>query len=329
MENYSTLFSFFIANYYYNKPIFLALLAGILYIFSSGILSFFETMFRADNNFKIPMNKEIIFQVSRFLLMPLILILFIGKTSTAVIAMITILTLSLSYFIAIIYLLLSLKKIIFVNAKTEGINKKEKSDLKKFLLPLSATTLSGIFFGYIDTIMLGHYVLPQFISYYGVAFALIGSITPIIGFSAASLLPLFSGMEGERLEKLFRKALSITVLFSVLGSILTFFLASLAIKLIYGSAYLTAVPVLKIFSILVILLPISAIYDTYYISQRKTKTIAIILISSTILNIILNYIGINYGLLHFGPLGAIMGASLATIASRSFYLIGSIVFRNK
>lgn len=321
--------AFFISNYFYRKPIFLALLVGIFYIFFSGILTFVEILFRADNNFKVPMYKEIIFQLSRFILLPLVLVCFVENYSSAVVIAMAILLLGICYFITILYLIPSFKRVHYLNIKTKKLSVQEKSGLRKFLLPLSATIFSGVFFGYIDTIMLGHYVASAYISFYGIAMALMGSLVPIISFSSTSLFPLFSKLEGEHLERLFRKALSITLIFSLFGGILMYFLSFIAINIIYGSAYLPAVPVLKVFSLLVILLPILSVYDTYYISQKKTNIIAILLILSTILNIIFNFFGITYGLVHYGQLGAIIGASLATIASRFFYLVGSITFRRK
>jgi len=55
----------FIANNYYHKPIFWALIAGSLYIFSLSFVNFLEDLFFSVNKFKETFYKEIIFQIFR------------------------------------------------------------------------------------------------------------------------------------------------------------------------------------------------------------------------------------------------------------------------
>ena len=61
----------FIANTYYNKPIFLALIVGAIYIPLLSFVGFSENIFRAASRFEYPLTKEILFQVSRLILIPL------------------------------------------------------------------------------------------------------------------------------------------------------------------------------------------------------------------------------------------------------------------
>ena len=72
----------------------------------------------------------------------------------------------------------------------------------------------------------------------------------------------------------------------------------------------------------------AGIYDAYLISQKKTKVIAWLLVGTTIVNIILNYLGITYGL-QFGMFEAVLGACFATIISRIIYFVGVWIFRKK
>lgn len=323
--------SYFIANYYYNKPIFYALLAGVFYIPAIGILSFVENIYKANNNFKLPMIKEIVFQASRFILLPLgVLLLLKLNLSNQRIVFSIIMLLVCAYLISILYLIIKArKKISFLKAKSKNLNKKEINSLYKFLLPLTTISLSGIFFGYIDTLMLGHYVSERFIAYYGAAFSLVGSAAVLIGFTAGALLPIFARKEGNQLEKMFKKTRNFTFLLSFLGGILTYFVAYYVVLLAYGSEYLPATGILKIFAILVFLLPLSGLYDSYFTAKEKTKVLMWLLIISTILNVVFNVIGITYGLKNYGEMGAVYGACIATILSRSFYLLGSVCIKRK
>ncbi len=328
--------AYFVANGYYNKPIFYALLVGGLYIPIVGFLNFFEQSFKATNNFKMPLVKEIIFQTLRLTIVPLT-ILFLLKTSLSngTVVALVLLSLTICYAISLfIFALMARKKVSFVKGKAGKLDKQEVKEVKKFLLPLTVTALSGVFFGYIDTLMLGHFVSEEFIAYYGAAFSLVGSATAIIGFTAAALFPLFAKLEGRSLERLFKKSRNITFLIAFLSAIITYFIAYYVVKIAYGSEYLTAVPILKLLAAIIFLLPISGIYDNYMISQKKTSVIAKLLIVSTIFNIGFNYFGITYGLNHgfFGPPGmfqAVLGACFATIASRLIYFVGIIYSRRR
>lgn len=318
--------SYFISKYYYQKPIFYALIAGALYIPAVGLLGFIEQSFRAVNDFKRPMIKEIIFQSLRLTIVPLgIFLLLRTNLSNETIVSGVILLITASYLLSLLFLVaISKKKLPFLSKKNPGLTNEETRDLKKFILPLSATVLSGVFFGYIDTLMLGHFVSENYIAYYGAAFSLVSSGTAIIGFISTALFPLFSKLEGKSLEKLFRKSRNMIILISFFAAIFSYIFAYYLIWLAYGSDYLTAVPIMKIFAILVFILPFSSIYDTYLTSQKKTKILAWLLVVSTILNIILNFFGITYGLKTAGDLGAVYGACLATITSRIFYFAGVV-----
>ncbi len=322
--------SYFIANIYYNKPIFYALLVGALYIPLVALESFFENLFRANNSFKYIAKKEIIFQVARLILVPLTVLLVItSNLGNDVITALVILAVNLAYFVGVIYLIITSKKqISFIKLKTKELNQKETKDLKKFIIPLTATVLSGIFFGYIDTIMLGHFVSSAYIGFYGVALSLAGSVSAIVGFSAISFFPLFSKLEKVSLERIFKKGRNLTILISVLAGIVTYFLAQIVIQIAYGSAYLESVPILQYFTILILILPLTGIYEMYFISQKRTKPLAILLVAATVLNIILNFFFITYGL-QFGELQAVLGACFATIISRGVYWIGLWVLRGK
>jgi O-antigen/teichoic acid export membrane protein len=316
--------AYFISNYYYQKPLFYALLVGALYIPAIGLLSFLESAFRATNNFKTPLFKDIIFQVLRLTLVPLG-ILFLIKTnlSEGIIVSGVIMLLSACYLIALLFLVIhSKRKLSFLKSKTKELSQSETKDLKKFILPLTFTILSGVFFGYIDTLMLGRFVSAEYLAYYGVSFGLIGSGVAIIGFISSAIFPLFSRLEGKSLEKLFRKSRNATLLIAIFSAIITYFLAYYLIRIAYGQDYLTAVPILKFFAILVFILPFSSIYEVFLTSQKKTRVIAKILILSTILNIVLNFFAITYGLRIAGNMGAIYGACFATIISRIVYLVG-------
>lgn len=317
----------FIANNYYNKPLFLALLAGAFYILSLGFLSSVETVFFASNKFKYPFYKEIIFQILRLIIIPLTIIITITNITHEISLFIIILAIAFAYFISLIATLLMLRKNMpFIHLQSEELTKKERTELWKFILPLSATVLSGVFFGYIDMIMLGRFVIAQYIGYYKAAFSLIGSLVPFIALSHA-VFPIFSRLSGKKLDKTFKQTRRVILFFSIFALIGTFIFAEIAIKLIFGTEYLEATNILRILSILLIGMPITSLYSSYLISKGKTQIMAKLLISSTLINIVLNYFLITW-LVKYSFFMAIVGATIATIISRYIYLFG-LMFATK
>jgi len=315
-----------IAENYYNKPIFLALLAGSLYLLLISIITFLDGLFQSTNNFKYPFFKEVIFQILRLLLAPLIILVSLRYAFSANVSLFfIILVLSLCYFLALLFLFFIMKKkIIFLQAKKQNLSKDEKKQVNRFILPLSFMAFAGVVFGYVDIIMLGRFVFSEFIGYYRAAFSLIISAAAILGFAGVAVLPLFSKLKEESLEKAFKKTARISILISVAGAIFTLIFASVIIKIIYGTEYLSAVLILRYFSLLLISLPLTGLYNTYFISRGKTKIIAILSVCATILNIVLNYTFITIGM-KYGMMQAIAGAGIATILSGYIYLFGLVV----
>ena len=176
--------------------------------------------------------------------------------------------------------------------------------------------------------MLGHFVSGKFIGFYAAAFSLAASAGAVIGFASGALFPIFARLKGKQLESSFRKTRRLTFLISLSAAILTFLLAKCVILIAFGKEYLTAVPILQFFALFVLLGPMSSLYDSYFISQERTKAIAVLLITTTILNIILNWSFITYGL-RFGMFEALIGATLATLISRGVYFLGISFFRKR
>jgi len=310
--------SYFITTYY-QKPIFLALLAGSLYILSTSLLSFISGFFQAENNFRIIFQRELLFQILRLIILPIAIIYSLAYSPQFVLFIIFF-SLSMCYFLALLFLKLNLQKY-----HGKKLNSSQKKEVIKFVLPLTATALSGTFFGYIDIIMLGRFVEATYIAYYQAAFALLGSGITLISFSSV-LFPIFSRLKGARLLKGLKKSIVVTIPLAILGIIFTYLIAPLAINLIYNSDYILAVRILQALSILILTDPLISIYSSFFISEGKSYFVAKVLVISTLINIILNYIFITT-LLPFGNYAAVFGAVIATIISRVIYL-GMFIFKN-
>lgn len=320
-------FSYWVANNYYQKPIFLALLAGVLYLPLMSMTAFFESLFMSVNDFKKIFIKEMLFQVLRFVVViGLTLILLEASVSNEVIVSAIILSISLCYLATLFYYSISAKKVEFLKKSSKSLSSEEKRELRRFIFPLAIITISGIFFGYIDMIMLGHFVNSESIAQYSAAFTLAASIGTIFAFSAVALLPIFSRLKGKSLENGLKKSKSITITVSLIATIFVFILSKIIITLTYGADYLEAIGPLRILSLMIFLIPLTSLYTAFFVSQNKTKTIAILLILTTILNIFLNYFFITSGL-KVGMAEAIAGVCYATVISKVVYISALAISR--
>lgn len=322
------IFSKFIAETYYQKPIFLALLAGIFYIIFTQITNYFISVLNSFNNFKSILFKEIIFQFSRIIFVPLAVVYAIKLSlSNETILFYVILALSISYFLTGVYLFFITKKKLYFQPKGSKIlSKEEKKDANRFVILTAVIVLSGVFFGNIDKVMLGRFIAGEFIGYYQAAFSLVCALSSL-GMFGAVLLPIFSRMKNKDMDKAMKKITRIVFLTSLVFFALTFIFSTLAVRIIYGGDYFPAANILKLFSILILIIPMINIYLPYFMSQNKPEVIAKSLGISTIINIILNYILIKT-LLPYGQLSAVYGATIATIISQGIYL-GILIFRKR
>ncbi len=318
----------FIAVDYYGKPIFLALLAGILYVFFFSLNEFTNAIFYSLNKFKWVFYKNIVLQALRIVVIISIILFVINYSISKEISLfLIVLFLAISYAILLIFsLFLIKKKTNLLKIKKQAISYREKKEIKKFILPLSAIALSGMFFGRIDTIILGRFVAAEFLGYYGAAFMLIVAIASIVNFSVV-LLPVFTRLKGKQLEEGLKKTVKTVFFFSLLIWIFTFAFSPIIIRIVFGSEYLISLNTFRIFSLLLISSPLSQIYTTYFISKGRTKIVARLIIISTFMNIILDYLLISW-LINISQGLAIEGVAIASLASR-YFLIGALMFFKK
>ena len=313
--------AYWISHVYYNKPIFFALLAGGLYVFVISFSGFFSCLYYSFNDFKKILIKESIFQTLKLILVPLV-VLFSLSFSEEILFLNIFLVISFCYLVGLVFLLI--KKPILSGKE---LDEKEKKEVKKFILPITVTIFSGVFFSYTAMILLGHFVDSEFIGYYSASLTLISSIGALLVFSVV-LLPIFSGLGGKRLERGLKKSILIIAPFSLIIIFFTILFAPFIINLIYGVEYSNSIFLLRILALLILSGALSSIYHPYYISKGNTKLIARLFVSIAILNIILNYVLISI-LVEQSHFMAVVGASIATLISSYVYLGGLILFREK
>lgn len=319
----------YISDTFYQKPIFLALIAGTLYILFYGLLNLMQATLQSFNKFRSLLYSEAIFQISRVIFVSLAVFISLKLAlSDNVILFYLFLGLALAYLVVVLFLwFFPIRKTKLFKADKSELSRDQKREINKFLFALSASTFSGILFSYIDRIMLGHFVAAEFIGYYTVALSFVSAASAFAGFGSA-LFPIFSRVNKSKLISAFKKSLKLSLIFA---TALTLFVAVLAypiILIVYGKSYLPATNLLRLLSLSFFTLPISGLYTIYFTSRGKPSIIATFSIASTVLNIILNYVLIT-SLLKFGNSVATFGAGIALLLSQFFFIISLEILRRR
>ena len=309
------LISKYLAYNVFNKPIlFYPLLFSCLYLLIESLRGFISSLFLAIKNLRVTPILEIILQVSK-ILFSLLAVLFLSsefKISGIFVA------LAISAFLSLLFSLVVLikkEKYLFFGKKVVT----EKSNLLKYLKYIGLTTLSLVFFGSIDTLMLGAFVDASYIGYYRAALGLVITLVSLLSISGI-LLPIFTQIHKKRLERGFKKTFKYTIMLAIPATLGIIFVAKYLIFTVYGSEYMLAVPSLYVLSVLVLIGPLITFYTTLFSAKEKAKFLAKSLFIALVINIILNYVLIK-ALLTISQDYAIIGAGIATVVSRIFLLI--------
>ena len=303
-------------------------MAGTLYVFFYGVGSILKNSFEALNNFKVNFYSELIFQIVRLVIISFV-VLFALKMgyNDETLLFYMIVGLSVCYFIYFLFFIVNRSKLSFLAYEAKSLDVKEKKQLNYFLIMMSATAFSGVFFSYVDRIMLGRFVGAEFIGYYAAAFSLVGSAIPLIALSGA-FLPVFSRMQKKELKIFFKKSSKIILMTSVLAFLFFFLFSKYLVLIVFGENYMSSVGIMKSLSLLLIIVPITSLISTYIISMGKPVIVTKALLTSTLANIMLNYILILI-LIGWGEIYAVYGVVVATIISNMIYLAILTVYSRK
>jgi len=302
-----------IALIYNNPDLAFPLLISAGYLLFFSLSRFFVTLFFSFKKVKNYAINEIIFQVTRLLLLPLI-ILFPSFYQVEFVFFL----IMISSIVSLIYILFILKqnfKFLF-NAPPTKIKKRE---LLNYIFFLAIGSLSGIFFIYVDTLFLGFFVTTEFIGYYKSASLIVIGVASFMTISGV-LYPIFASSEGDRLKLIFNKTFYYVSILSIPASIGLSLIAKPFIRALFGEAYLPATIPLMVLSFFIFTLTSGELLIILFNAKGKSKITATAMFIATVLNIVLNLVLILY-FLKFGPIYATLGAAIATIASRFVLLI--------
>ena len=179
----------------------------------------------------------------------------------------------------------------------------------------------------VDQLMLGYFIGPISVALYNTAFRFLNFIEIPVGAISQVVYPKFSSSinsENPAIERkrLFEKSNGIMLSIIAPAIILFFLFPSFFIEIVAGKQYIEAAPILRILILFSILKPLSVQSGSVLEASGKPKIIFIILVISTIVNIICNYYLIQIP----PPIGGAFGAALASIISGMVFIIIALTY---
>lgn len=299
------LFAGVISLYVFNKPeLTIPLRVTGIFIFLQSMADFLDSIFTAFHRFEYPLIRHTIFEITRIAIVPAFI--YLGFSVSGAILGIS---LSLAGAFAILFYLFRKHYGFLLSGRTIEIDKK---DIKRFVGYLTIGSLSSVFYGYVDSIMLGIFMEAKYVGFYKAAFMIILGFMGVISITGI-LLPFLTQLEGKDLDNALGKISRYSFILSFPCALGIVFLGEEMIRLIYGQAYLPALAPLYVLALLILINPLES-FVVLFTAKGKPDYPTKMSIISSVINIILNY----FLIIEIGMLGA----AIATVASRFFNIIG-------
>jgi O-antigen/teichoic acid export membrane protein len=181
-------------------------------------------------------------------------------------------------------------------------------------LPLALFGMLGFVFFTTDQIILGKLKGVEAVGYYSIATRIILILTTFPSLFLISLFPqlALSVSDKERLRNIFKKSIPFILLMSFLLFAFVLIFADF-LPLLFGQRYIPSIQPLKFLSIILLILPLTNLFDNFLFSINKQWQDFFITLFCALLNVALNFLLI--------PQYSIFGAIYATLISQFINLI--------
>ena len=311
------------AYFFKNDALFLPLLAGSFYIFVLAMEGFYTRLFYPIERVEYLSIRALLTQILRII--AVFFVFYFVASSYQV--MWIFFSLILVHTSVLLLILSDLKKLI-PELSRPAKARIDKKEIRKFVGFLTIATISGVFFSYVDSIILGFFLLPEFVGYYVAAFSIIAATTSFIAFPNIILLPIFAKVTKLESEKVFNKVFRFLVILAVPSSFGLVVFRKYIINLLYGNSYLPSA--LPLFFLAFLIVPMACVgtFLPFFSAKGKPQIFAKLIIITGIINIILSLIFIKL-LLIISPSWAMTGAAIANLISWTYYFLTAFYISKK
>ena len=190
----------------------------------------------------------------------------------------------------------------------------------EYTVPLTATSSANVLDKRVDTILVGLFLTPVAVSYYTVGKQVVEFLEAPVSALGFTLSPSFGAQKAdgniEQAAKIYEEALIHSLLLYIPAAAGLMLIAEPAISLVFGDAYLGAVPVLQVLALYAILQSVTKITSNGLDFLGRAKERAIVKGATAVLNAGLNFVLI--------PVFGVVGAAVATVCTYSLYTAANV-----
>lgn len=301
-----------------NDSLFVPILLAGLFTFLGTLEQFYISFFFVVRRVGFTVYKETIFQIIRI---GLVLLFFLVIYKTPSVNQ-TLVSLIIASFIILALVYNKIRTISpYLFSKSGIIDKVTKGRILSFAFYVTLSSVSIVFVGNIDTLMLGWLIKDNaYIGIYSSAFILVASVTGLLAFGHV-FLPIFVEAGKKKIETVFNKTFKYSMILAMPSAFGLASLGSYFLVLIYGRDYIEGALPLYFLSSLIVLSVYAGLFAELFSSKERAKDYFLLLLGVIIIDIILNYFFIK-GFAHYSLQWAITGAAIASVISWVIYCIG-------
>ena len=280
-----------------------------LFVVFTTFTNFFNAIFRGFEKFNYETRISFITN-----LIFLILLVFLGILKIQLIYLMLLFVVT-----RLLGVILSVQKAIsLVGTNFIGIDFKEWRTIVNRILIYGLHFIFGNLFFQLDTVLIGMWKSDNDVGIYKSAFNIMLLILMLSDIAFSAILPLLSRLYYENTEKwkiISRLYFKVFLLTALPISIVVFFYSEQIISIIYGhKLYKEAIPILKIFSIVILFRFIGEPYAMIITTSRRQHFSMIIVIAAAVASFVLNFFVIpKYGL--SGAALVSLGVNLFVVAA--------------
>ncbi len=280
-----------------------------LFVVFTTFTNFFNAIFRGFEKFNYETRISFITN-----LIFLILLVFLGILKIQLIYLMLLFVVT-----RLLGVILSVQKAIsLVGTNFIGIDFKEWRTIVNRILIYGLHFIFGNLFFQLDTVLIGMWKSDNDVGIYKSAFNVMLLILMLSDIAFSAILPLLSRLYYENTEKwkiISRLYFKVFLLTALPISIVVFFYSEQIISIIYGhKLYKEAIPILKIFSIVILFRFIGEPYAMIITTSRRQHFSMIIVIAAAVASFVLNFFVIpKYGL--SGAALVSLGVNLFVVAA--------------
>lgn len=226
----------------------------------------------------------------------------------------------LAYFLAAVVGLVYLYRRYYMSFTVGTVESGLRRRIAEYAVPLTATNTANVLDKKVDTILVGFFIGPVAVAYYTIGKQVVQFIETPMSALGFTLAPTYEAQKvkgnPDTAARIYEEALSYGLLFYIPAAAGLILVAEPLVKLVFGSGYLGAIPVLQVLAVYAVLQSVTKLTSNGLDYLGRARERAIVKAITAVLNVVLNVILL--------PWIGVIGAAIATVITYSMYTLANV-----